>query len=412
MKGEWVAAERVEEVRAAARGWKTAGAVSEGTFDEISRRYPEPRTLPALLWRVLFFVLASFVLLSFSAALLAGFSPSSSDAWILCAVLGMAFMAGAEMQARSPAMALRGGVGAASFWGIVSLVAGLFFLFEENLHISEPEGPNLVLAATAALFAGAAWRWGIAVFAGLSAVAFFVLLARAPQGRLLWIAAGVALSALAERFADRPAWAPSHRSSAAFLVVVGIGALYAAVNFWSVDHHAIEGWRGRSWGLGEPSDFVRVAAILATVLLPLAVLARAIARRSTVLLDTGLVLVALSLVTLRAYVHLADLWAVLTGAGALLVGAALAVHRWLERGPHGERHGFTADALFGDAERLRALELVPVLAAHAQAADAPATHAPPTHAPAAHAPAANPPDEPGYSGRGGSFGGGGAGSSW
>ena len=53
MKGEWAAAERVEEVRAAARGWKRAGAIGEGTLEEIFRRYPEPRTLPAPLWRVL-----------------------------------------------------------------------------------------------------------------------------------------------------------------------------------------------------------------------------------------------------------------------------------------------------------------------------------------------------------------------
>ena len=76
-------------------------------------------------------------------------------------------------------MALRGGVEAAAFWGIAILVGGLFLLLEENLHLHEPEGPNLVLAGAAGLFAFAAWRWGNAAFAGFSAAALFILLARA-----------------------------------------------------------------------------------------------------------------------------------------------------------------------------------------------------------------------------------------
>ncbi len=93
--------------------------------------------------------------------------------------------------------------------------------------------------------------------------------------------------------------------------------------------------------------------------------------------------------TLRAYVHIADLRVVVTAAGALLVGGALAVNRWLRRGPERERGGFTADALYADEAAFRAVELAPVLGAHA--------------------PAAKLPDEPGFTGGGGSFGGGGAG---
>ncbi len=394
MKGAWVEAERVEEVRAAARGWKRAGAVGEGTFEEILRRYPEPRTLPAPLWRVLTFVLASFVLLAVFGAFLVSASPNASSAWVICAVFGMAFVAMADIQARSPGMALRGGVEAASFWGVTLLVAGLFLLLEENLHISEPAGPNLALLGAAVLFALGAWRWGNAAFACLGAGALFALLARAPHGRLLWIAAGVALSVLAERFMDRPEWAPSHRICASGLVVCGIAAVYAAVNYWSLDHHVIEDLGGRTRLLadGWPGDGARAAAILGTALVPLAVLVRGVVTRRRLLLDAGLVLSALSLVTFREYVHLADLRIVLTAAGALLVGGALAVNRWLRRGPGGERGGFTADALYGDEAAFRAVELAPVLGAHA--------------------PPAGPPEQPGFSGGGGGFGGGGAGSSY
>lgn len=392
MKGEWVAAERVEEVRAAARGWRRAGAIGEGAFEEILRRYPEPRTLPAPLWRVVTFVLASAVLLLGAAALFVAASPRLANAWLLCAVLGAAFVSAAEVQARAPALALRGGVEATSFWGVLFLVGGLFVLLEESLHVGEPSGPNLVLFAGALLFGLAAWRWGNPAFAGFAAEAAFVLLARAPHGRLLWVAAGVALSVLAERVLDRPSWAPSHRASAAVLAVCGIAAVYAAVNLWSLDHHAIENLRGRSRALAEPAVLARAGAIVATALVPLAVLARGLFRRRTLLLDTGLVLGALSLVTLHRYLHITDYGILLTAAGALVVGAALALNRWLRRGPDGERSGYTADALFGGAEGFRGLEIVPVLAAHS--------------------PAAKPPDEPGFSGGGGGFGGGGAGSSY
>ena len=394
MKGEWVAAERVEEIRAAARGWKRAGAVSEGTFEEISRRYPEPRTLPAPLWRILTFVFGSFILLAIFGAFAAAARPNAAGAWVLCAVFGAAFLVVAELQARSPAMALRGGVEAASLWGIVLLVGGLFLLLEETLHISEPAGPNLVLLGAALVLALAAYRWGNPVFAGFAAGALFVLLARAPHGRLLWVAGGVALSKVAGRFTDRPSWAPAHRACAWGLVLCGIAAVYVGVNVWSLDHRTIEhlGRHARSMPESWPGDGARAAAILATAIVPLAVLLRGVVRRRKILLDAGLILVALSLVTLRAYVHALDVRVVLAAAGSLLIGGALALNRWLSRGPGGERRGFTADPLFTDETAFRAAELVPVLAAHA--------------------PAAKPPDEPGFSGGGGSFGGGGAGTSY
>ncbi|MEO8054646.1 MAG: hypothetical protein ABI768_05805 [Acidobacteriota bacterium] len=394
MKGEWVAAERVEDVRAAAAGWKRGGAINSGTLEEILRRYPEPRTLPAPLWRILTFVFGSFILLAFAAFFVLTVRPSGSSAWILCGVLGGMFVVAADLQARAPSLALRGGVEAAGFWGLLLLVAGLFLLLEENLHLSEPDGPNFVLLGAALLFAMGAFRWGNAVFAGFAAAALFVLLARAPHGRLLWIAGGVALSAVAGRFTDRPAWAPSHRACAWGLVVCGIAAVYAGVNVWSLDHRTIEhlGGQARSMPVSWPGDGARAAAVLTTALVPLAVFLRGAVRRRKILLDAGLVLVALSLVTLRAYVHALDVRVVLAGAGALLIGGALAVNRWLSRGPEGERRGFTAEPLYTDETAFRAAELVPVLAAHA--------------------PAAKPPDEPGFSGGGGSFGGGGAGTSY
>jgi hypothetical protein len=120
---------------------------------------------------------------------------------------------------------------------------------------------------------------------------------------------------------------------------------------------------------------------------PLAVLAWGARSRRTFLLDTGIVLAALSLVTLRHYVHLAPLWTVLIVAGAALVIAALVVERALRRAREREIAGFTAEPLFSDERRQHALQIVPVVAAFTPAA---AT------------------DRPGFAGEGGKFGGGGA----
>jgi hypothetical protein len=81
---------------------------------------------------------------------------------------------------------------------------------------------------------------------------------------------------------------------------------------------------------------------------------------------------------------------VLVASGALMIIVALAVERALRGSPDGERAGFTADALFSNDRRQRLLQTVPVVAAFT-----PAAHVPPAEA-------------PGFAGRGGTFGGGGA----
>ena len=128
-----------------------------------------------------------------------------------------------------------------------------------------------------------------------------------------------------------------------------------------------------------------------TAAVPLAVLAWGARSRRTFLLHTGIVLFALSLVTLRHYVHIAPLWAMLTLSGAALVVLALAVERALRRARQGDIAGFTADSLFSDERRQHALQIVPVVAAFTSAAPGPAAQ------------------EKDFTGGGGKFGGGGAG---
>jgi uncharacterized membrane protein len=173
------------------------------------------------------------------------------------------------------------------------------------------------------------------------------------------------------------------------LLVTGLGAAYAAINVYSLDVGLIEELATliRTPSALAPPLFVLAA--LATAVLPLAILLWGWRSRRTVVLDTGIVLAALSLVTLRHYVRVAPLWTVLTVSGAALIVLALAVERALRRGLDRERGGFTAEALFSGA-REGALQTVPVVAAFTPA------------------PAVTKTEEQGFVGRGGAFGGGGA----
>ena len=230
---------------------------------------------------------------------------------------------------------------------------------------------------------------GSPLFAGLSAISLFLYLGRLPYGRALLVLVGALLAGMAARWLDEPSWAPSHRRAAAVLVAVGIVSAYAAVNVYSLDQYLLEDL-GRFGGTRiVRSTGLRVLSALATAVVPLAVLTWGARSRRTFILDTGIVLLALSLVTLRHYVHLTPLWTILTLSGAVLVALTLGVERALRRAPGGEIRGYTADPLFSDERRQQALQIVPVVAAFTS----PVTAA----------------EEKGFAGGGGKFGGGGAG---
>ena len=394
MRSDSAAWERAAEVRAAAKGWLRAGAIDSATHQAIESRYPDPCVTPSLAWRALTAVIVTAVMLCTLAASWIMVEPDDTGLVMLLLLLAVACLVATERLEAAPRLARRGAAGATSFWGIVFLLAALVLLLAENLgggmRMSFDAALTTVLLAGALAWGAACWRWGSPLFAGLSAVSLFLFLARLPQGRVLWVLAGAALAALAARRLDEASWAPSHRRAAAVLVAAGLAAVYAAVNVYSLDERLLEELRPLAPAHGTPAPGRRGRFALATAALPLLVLLWGWRSRRTFLLDVGIVLAALSLVTLRHYVHVAPLWVALAASGAALVAGALAVERALRRAPGAERGGFTADPIFSDERRLRVLEVVPVVAAFT----------PPASAPAA--------EDRGFAGKGGQFGGGGA----
>ena len=378
--------ERAAEVREAAQGWLRVGAIDEPTGHAIREAFPDPCVTPSAVWRVLTAcVVAAVILCAFWAFSIWFRLGGEIGGQVFLFLFAGASLASADLLEASPRFARRGAAGVASFLGVGFLLAGfgLFPLMTMMMRF------DAILIASVLAWAAGCWRWGSPLFAALSALSLFLFLGRLSYGRVLWVLVGAALAGVAARRLDEDSWAPSHRRAAAVLVVAGIVAAYAAVNVYSFEVGLLE-----YLGIGArrivPSRGLVVLSAFATAVVPPVVVVWGARSRRTFLLDTGIVLLALSLVTLRHYVHIAPLWAMLILSGATLVILALTVERALRRAPAGDIGGFTADPLFSDERKLHALQVVPVVATF-------------TAAPGAAA------QEKDFAGGGGKFGGGGAG---
>jgi hypothetical protein len=360
MRPESIAWERAAEVRDAADGWRRAGAIAAPTHEAIRNAYPDPCVTPSAVWRALTAVMVTVVVLCSFGAFALATRPREVGLSLLLWLFGVACVVATERLEVSPRLARRGAAGAAAFWGSLLFLAGLGLLLHQIPAIPGEDALRLFLLTSALTWAAACWRWGSPLFAGLSVASLFVLLAQVPFGRVLWIVVGVVLAGFAARRLDDGALAPSHRRAAMVVLLAAVAALYVALNIYSLDHDLLQRLRPLAPPRVVPSAVLFAGAAVATAVLPLGVLAWGWRSRRTVLLDAGIVLVALSLVTLRYYVHVAPLWAVLLVSGATLVALALAVERALRRVPGGEQAGFTTDTLFSDDRGQQVLQVVAV----------------------------------------------------
>jgi hypothetical protein len=360
MRRESIAWERAAAVRDAADGWRRAGAIGAPTLEAIKNAYPDPCVTPSAVWCVLTAVMVTAIVLCSFGAFALAIRPREVGLSLLLWLFGAACVVATERLEVSPRLARRGAAGATAFWGILLFLGGLGLLLNTIPAIPGEDALRLFLLTSALMWAAACWRWGSPLFAGLSAASFFVLLAQVRFGRVLWIVVGVVLAGVAARRLDDGALAPSHRRAAMVVLLAAVAAIYVALNIYSLDHDLLDTLRPLAPQRVVPSAVLFAGAAVATAVLPLGVLAWGWRSRRTVLLDAGIVLVALSLVTLRYYVHIAPLWAVLLVFGATLVALALAVERGLRRVPGGEQAGFTTDALFSDDRGQHVLQVVTV----------------------------------------------------
>jgi MFS family permease len=265
--------------------------------------------------------------------------------------------------------------------GVLWLIAQAGSGGDENAFI------NVALVLAGLVLGAAAWRWGYWIFAVAAMVAVFVLLARMPLGRLLWIVLPLILAPFLLRAGESAARPPAHRRAADALLAVSLVFLYLAVHLGSWDEKILEQLRGGSPDL-TPIALLRFASALATAAVPVIVLLVGVFRRRRLLINLGLVGILASVITLRFYVHVMPHWAALLLGGVVAVAVALLTTRFLDSGEDQERNGLTAEPLYDDAERRSALEIAAGVVS--------AT------------PAARQTGSPGFEGGGGRSGGGGA----
>lgn len=387
MRSAWAATSRAEAVRDAARGWKGAGAIDPSALAAIQAEYPDTRIALHKAWRVLVFVLVTIAI----AAVFFGVFRGSGGMVASCLVFGAALAAATEM-VRGSRLSGTGADAATAFWATGFLLAAAGIFLTDNLHRENDGAVTLMLWAAALLGALAAWRWGFWFFAAAGTTAFFFAVARQPFARTAWIVLSLAAMAFTFRRLDRAAIAPPHRSGLAAVFAVSAAALYAATNLYSFDMLALERIRlslsGGARLSAAGASPVRVVSILATAAFPAVFLAWGIRARRTLLLAIGIVAAALSVATFRHYVPIGPRWAYLVACGAVLVAAALWVHRRLREAPGRTWRGLTAEPLYSDAEP--GVSPLGALGAHLAAPAAP------------HEP------DSGLSTGGGEFGGGGA----
>lgn len=399
MRPEAARADRRGELRAAARAWRKAGAIDDTTLTAIEAATPDDRVRVGPVFRVLLFlftVLAAVAALGFVWYLVEGSVGYEYEEPVLRAIMlafGIALAALTEVQIGRLKRMQGGTEAGTSFAALVFLIVGAGWFMVDALPWSDLAEAPLVYAIAAALLGVAAWRWGYALYAGAAAAALFLALASAPGARLLWIVLPLAATPFLVRLGDSARLPPALRQGAAAALAVGLIALYVAIHLGSFDAGAIERIpRLLAFDAAGPEALprsLRWLSIVATAVMPVALLALGIHTRRRLFLLLGLGTGAASAITLGSYVHLGPRWAVLTAAGAALVAAVVALRRYLDSGPENERGGFTAEPLFADLERQRLLEAGAVAVALV--------------------PEARPiQEEAKFEGRGGDFGGGGA----
>jgi hypothetical protein len=357
-------AERFQQVRDAAAGWRDAGAIDEATRAAIAAAYPDDRFRLRLWLRSVAFLAALAGGLAVF-GLVAEFLPAWWEhASPVCAAAAAFFVLATELQLGRFRRAESGSEEATALLAVGFAVASVVVAFDAEV-------PLAWLPLATAVCVLAVWRWGQMIVAWAALILALAWLARFPHARILWVAAcGIAIPFL--RGAARSyRHAPSHRRCAEALLLGAVVAIYVAINILCLDRGIVESLGGRTAGPAPP--WLRAGSAVLTAVVPLVVLAAGVLLRDRMGLVLGAALVAAALATLRQYHPLGPLWSTLAAGGASCIAAALIARRYLAGGPDRERAGFTAEPLFED-RRAREIAQVAGVAATLGPTVRPASH--------------------------------------
>jgi hypothetical protein len=359
--------ERCQEVRDAARKWAGVKLISAEALSFIKAAYADDRRRLSQSFQVLAFIVTVLAIgAAFTLLVMLMDIRDLRVTGVMALVFGSALVAATEYLLGKLKL-MRAGAETATM-----LAAGFFLQFGLAMMIlGDTLGMSgflwFVWLLGFLIFSALTWRYGQPSVAAIAFGYFGALLMQLPAGRWIWIAAALLLIPLASRGRSQARLSPSQRRACSVVLVMALAGLYIAWHILSWDVQLFELIHTSfyfNWGRGRLLSLpLRGVFIVATALLPLAVVAWGVVRRCRLVLVTGLLMVAASLVTVRFYIHVAPLWVNLCAGGALLIGLALGARHWLERGKKGERFGWTARSLAGENATARLAEMAMTIAA-------------------------------------------------
>jgi hypothetical protein len=356
VRADAVLADRRRAVREAARAWQRAGAIDAEALAGIAAAHADDRVRLRVAFRVLLFILVGLAADAALGLWFAATDPDQLGAKVALIVVGAGLLVATDVLSGRLRCAETGAEDATALHGVLFLVVGVTWSMADGLDLGRQGVATMAAAVTAVASLAACCRWGFVLQAALAAVAAFTVLAAQDTCRWLFIVASLVALPVLARATAAPALAPAHRACCQVGLGACVLALYVALNLVSWDRRWVEDLIDVHVRLDAAAVGPRWIAIVATAVLPPLLLEWGIFARRRVVLAIAIVLGVASLVTLRVYVHVAPAWLILVAGGALGLAAALLLRRWLDSGPGLERRGFTAEPLFDDPRRLRALE--------------------------------------------------------
>ncbi len=350
MRAEVASAERRREVRRAAHSWAKRGMIEAEALSQIEQTHVDDRSRIGPAFRALIFVFAFVAALSVFGLLLLIEVPLGGSLLFM----SIACLVATEVQTGRLKRSSAGAEEATAFLTIVFILSFVEWIL---LDTSTDFPWRLLIFTSAVAFSLAAWRWGSWPYGVLAAVSAFGTSAYMPATRPVWIVTAGLLAPLLLALSRSSKTSPSQRRACDAALLVVIAAVYLTVHLGSYDSHFLEGsnW---TWSaelrIPLPGRWLFIAG---TAITPVLLFAAGIRWRLPIFYRSAFILVIVSLVTLRFYVHVAPLWTVLVLCGAATIAVGLFTRRYLGSGRDGERHGFTAKPLYETSSRIHAVEM-------------------------------------------------------
>jgi hypothetical protein len=355
MRQPAILADRRQAVREAARDWMESGWMDSRAFEKVEQLYPDDRIRTGPAFRTLFFILTLAAIAAFLGAAYSQVDRAGAAVVVALAAGGICCLTTEYLINQSRRR--QGGIESA-----FSIAAIANLLIAATIFVIETWGmPDRSIAVVVGLFlfagillGAAAWAWGYWLYMAVASACVFAAIINVPWGRFIYLITALVACRWLIPLCSSVELPPSLRKSAAAFTAVTVAAVYAGTNIFLLDDHFFD------W-IHSTGPFPRWLAIACTVLVPFAIFLTGFFRRQRMLLILGFASGLLSLATLRAYIHVAPPWIVLVVSGIALMGLATGLRRFLDSGPGSERAGFTACAVTGQPERLRAAEIIATL---------------------------------------------------